>query len=332
MYALAYSHASDILPTEITLGSLEPTGHDLRVAIKSIAVNPVDTKINASLTEQLSTPRIVGWDAASIVEAVGEKVSLFKPGDKVFYAGDISRAGCYASHQIIDERIVGRHPRILSFNDASSLPLTSITAWEALFSRLKIRKEDAGKHILIIGGAGGVGSIAIQLAKSVANLNVIATASKPQSQQWCKDLGADHIIDHHDLLAQYQQSKHPAPDYIFCLNDVDQYFTEMAELIAPQGMICGIAGTIEGFNFDSLKSKSVGFVWEFMFTRPMHNTPDLIEQHHLLNKISELIDNKVIRHTRKEPVEKFSAENIQHAHTQLLTGNTIGKIVLSLAE
>ncbi len=332
MYALAYTHASDILPTEITLGTLDPTGHDIRVAIKSIAVNPVDTKVKASLTERLSTPRIIGWDAAGIVEAIGDQVSLFKPGDKIFYAGDIGKAGCYASHQLVDERIVGHHPKTLSFNDAAALPLTSITAWEALFSRLKIREKDAGKHILIIGGAGGVGSIAIQLAKSVANLNVIATASKPESQQWCKELGADYVINHHDLLTQYQQKNLLDPDYILCLNDIDQYFTAMAALIAPQGMICGIAGSTEGHNFDSLKSKSVGFVWEFMFTRPIHSTADLIEQHHLLNKISKLVDNKVIRHTRKTPVEKFSAENIQHAHTQLLAGNTIGKIVLSLAE
>ncbi len=332
MYALAYHHHSDKQASHITLEPLEPTGHDLHIAIKAIAVNPVDTKVKASLTEKLATPRVIGWDAAGIVEAVGDKVSLFKQGDKVFYAGDIGRPGCYASHQLVDERIVGHHPKSLDFNDAAALPLTSITAWEALFSRLKIGEEDNGKHILIIGGAGGVGSIAIQLAKAVAGLTVIATASRLESQQWCKNLGADHVIDHHDLLTQYQQSKLPAPDYILCLNNTDQHFADMTNLIAPQGMICSIVGTAKHHDLDLLKSKSAGFVWEFMFTRPMLDTPDLIQQHHLLNKIADLIDSNIIQHTRTTAVNPFFADNIQQAHSQLLTGNTIGKIVLSIPD
>jgi len=282
--------------TKVEQPTPEAEGHDILVKIQAISVNPVDCKVRQSISQASDSPRILGWDAAGIVESVGEKVRLFKPGDLVFYAGDITRSGSYTSHQLVDEHIVGLMPKSLDFAQAAALPLTSITAWEALFDRLKINPEvDNGKHILIIGAAGGVGSIAVQLAKQVARLNVIATASREESRQWCLSLGslgADHVINHHeDMLEQLKQQQLPAPDYILCLNSTDLHFEPMMEMIAPQGMICSIVETTESHNLDQLKSKSAGFVWEFMFTRSMYKTVDRIKQHELLNKIAQLIDS-----------------------------------------
>ena len=308
-----------------------PTGHDLLIEIDAIAVNPVDTKVIAGITEILNTPRIVGWDATGTVIATGEDTVLFKTGDKVFYAGDITRPGCYASHQLVDERIVGRAPSTLTAEQIAVMPLTSITAWEALFERLKITEQhDAGKNILIIGGAGGVGSIAIQLAKKIAKLNVTATASHSASIEWCKKMGADQIINHHgDLAHQYRAQGMRDPDYILCLNDTDQHFAAMADLIAPQGMICSIVESQQKQNLDKLKSKSAGFVWEFMFTRPMFKTHDLIAQHHLLNNIAKLLDEGQIISTLTENLGPMDAETIKKAHQQLLRGTTIGKLALT---
>ncbi len=306
------------------------SGHDLLVKIDAIAINPVDTKVRAKLTEESTQARILGWDAMGIVEAAGDDTSLFKVGDKVFYAGDITRPGCYASHQLVDERIVGKAPKSLSSEEAAVMPLTSITAWEALFSRLKINPEqDQGRTILIIGGAGGVGSIAIQLAKSIAKLNVVTTASQEKSQAWCQQLGADHIINHrHDLVEQYQQLVIAEPDYILCLSDTDYYFDSMAQLIAPEGMICSIVETSKEHQLDTLKSKSAGFIWEFMFTRSMMKTSSMIKQHHLLNNIADLLDQGVIVSTLTEQLGTISPQNIQVAHDKILTGRTIGKIAL----
>ncbi|HBH35752.1 MAG TPA: zinc-binding alcohol dehydrogenase family protein, partial [Gammaproteobacteria bacterium] len=194
----------------------KPEGHDLLVKIEAISVNPVDYKVRQGIADPLSPPRILGWDAAGIVESAGGKVSLFKPEERVFYAGDITRSGSYASHQLVDERIVGRMPESLDFAAAAALPLTGITAWESLFDRLKIDPEvDSAKQVLIIGGAGGVGSIAIQLAKQVANLRVTATASREESCLWCQSLGADEVINHHEeMVAQLKQRNLSAPEYI----------------------------------------------------------------------------------------------------------------------
>lgn len=307
-----------------------PENHDLLVKVEAISVNPVDYKVRQRITDPQENPRILGWDAAGIVESVGENVSLFEVGDRVFYAGDITRSGSNASHQLVDEHIVGHMPESLDFAAAAALPLTSITAWEALFDRLKIDPEcDQGKQILIIGAAGGVGSIAIQLAKQVAKLNVIATASRQESQQWCESLGADQLINHHqDLLGQFQQLNLAAPDYILCLNSTDSYFDAMMELIAPQGMICSIVETAQNHNMDALKSKSAGFVWEFMFTRSMYKTADMIKQHELLNAIARLVDSGKIKTTLNTTYGKLSAENVMAVHKQLEAGSSIGKIVL----
>ncbi len=318
----------------IELHTPEAVGHDLLVKIDAIAVNPVDTKVIAGIKSPLAEPKIVGWDASGTVTAIGDDVELFKVGDKVFYAGDVTRPGCYASHQLVDERIVGHAPKSLSPSEIAAMPLTSITAWEALFSRLKIIADiDKGKNILIIGGAGGVGSIAIQLAKVVGKLNVVTTASRTESEQWCRKLGADHVLNHHsDLAVQYRTLAIDDPDYILCLNSTDQHFEAMAELIAPQGMICSIVGTQQKHDLDCLKSKSAGFVWEFMFTRPMFKTTDMLTQHHLLNSVAQLLDNGQLSSTLTSTIGPINADNINKAHQQLLLGSTIGKITLTAIE
>jgi NADPH2:quinone reductase len=308
-----------------------PAGHDLRVAVQAVSVNPVDTKVRAGIKTRQEPPRILGWDAAGVVESVGDGVTLFKPGDRVFYAGDITRPGSNATHQLVDERIVGRMPATLDFSQAAALPLTAITAWEALFSRLRVNpREDAGKRVLIIGGAGGVGSIAIQLAKQVAGLEVIATASREASREWCISLGADHVVNHHaDMVAAFREQEIAAPDYILCLNSTDTHFPAMVELIAPQGLICSIVGTAEAHNFDVLKSKSAGFLWEFMFTRSMFRTADMQQQHELLNEVAGLVDAGAVRGTLQMLAGPLTSDNLRAAHRQLESGATIGKLVLS---
>ena len=334
MKAIAYQlNSSDKTGqfVELEQATPKPDCHDLLVKIEAISVNPVDYKVRQRITDPQGPPRILGWDAAGVVESVGENVSLFKVGDRVFYAGDITRSGSNASHQLVDEHIVGHMPTSLDFPAAAALPLTSITAWEALFNRLKIDPDlDREKQILIIGASGGVGSIAIQLAKQVANLNVIATASRPESQQWCKNLGADTVINHHqDIMQQFQQLDLAAPNYILCLNSTDSYFKVMVELIAPQGMICSIVETTQNHNLDTLKSKSAGFVWEFMFTRSMYKTDDMIKQHELLNCIANLVDSGKIKTTLNTTYGKLSAGNIMAVHNLLEAGSSIGKVVLT---
>lgn len=323
-------NSADSAPILFEQDTAEPQGRDLLIAIDAIAVNPVDTKVKAGIQGTLDTPKVVGWDAAGTVIATGPDCQFFKSGDKVFYAGDVTRPGCYASHQLIDERIVGHAPKSLRPEQAAAMPLTSITAWEALFSRLKIRPDtDKGKTILIIGAAGGVGSIGIQLAKVVAGMNVVATASRPESANWCQRLGADHVINHHDLINEYQALGIEAPDYILCLSDTDPYFETMCELIAPQGMICIVVTSKQNHNIDVLKNKSAGLVWEFMFTRPMFNTTDVTQQHQLLNRIAEMLDAGQLFCTLTDTIGPISADNISLAHQRLLSGTTIGKIALT---
>ena len=316
---------------DIELPEPEASGHDLLVKVKAVSVNPVDTKIRAPKDQVEDTPRILGWDAAGEVVAVGQQVENFTAGDLVYYAGDVTRAGSNCEFQLVDERIVGRKPASLSFAEAAALPLTSITAWEALFDRLQIsvQGDDAGKSILIIGGAGGVGSIAIQLAKQLAKLNVIATASRPESQQWCLDRGADSVINHHQPLDEALAALDKTQvDYILCLNSTNQHWPAMTKLIRPQGKICSI---VDASNVDLslLKSKSATFVWEFMFTRSMYKTPDMIEQQRLLNAVAELIDNGVLVTTMNTLLHPINAENLRKAHKIIEQGKTIGKLVLS---
>ncbi|WP_022940626.1 zinc-binding alcohol dehydrogenase family protein [Psychromonas hadalis] len=307
------------------------TGFDLLVKIEAIAINPADYKVKNSIKTAQDQLRILGWDASGIVEAAGENVSQFSVGDHVYYAGDITRPGCYASHQLVDARIVGKAPKTLNFTQSAALPLTSITAWEALFERLKINpSKDQDKTLLVIGGAGGVGSIAIQLAKKVAGLTVIATASRPDSRLWCMNLGANHTVDHSkDIIEEFAKKSLPAPDYILCLNNTTQYFPTLCKLIAPQGMICSIVETPEPLDLMPLFSKSAGFVWEFMFTRSMHQTKDIEKQGFLLNKISELIDKGTLKTTLQHKGGKISIKNINQSLIEIEKGQRIGKTVLT---
>ncbi len=316
---------------DIELSRPEASDHDLLVKVNAISVNPVDTKIRAPKDQVEASPRILGWDAAGEVVAVGQQVEHFAVGDQVYYAGDITRSGSNCEFQLVDECIVGRKPASLSFTEAAALPLTSITAWEALFERLQIsaQGDDAGKSILIIGGAGGVGSMAIQLAKQLAKLNVIATASRAESQQWCLDRGADNVINHHQSLDdELAAIDNPRVDYILCLNNTDQHWSVMAKVIKPQGKICSIVDT-SNVDLSLLKSKSATFVWEFMFTRSMYKTSDMIEQQRLLNNVSELIDNGVLVTTANTLLHPINAENLRKAHKMIEQGNAIGKVVLS---
>jgi NADPH:quinone reductase len=304
--------------TDIELPKPAPAGHDLLVKVEAVSVNPVDYK---QRKVDSPTPRVLGWDAAGTVEALGKDVTLFKPGDAVYYAGDVTRPGCDSEFHLVDERIVGRKPKKLDFAQAAAIPLTAITAWEAFFDRLKVK---AGGTILIIGGAGGVGSMGIQLAK-IAGLKVIATASRPESIAWAKELGADEVVDHRRDLPS--QIKRPV-EYIANFNDLDTHWAAMGELIAPQGALVAIVGNQKPLPMDAVRSKSATLSWELMFTRPRFKTADMIEQHRLLNQVADWLDAGKLRGTLKETFTPINAANLRKAHAKLESGTMIGKLVL----
>ena len=303
---------------EIELPKPAPAGRDLLVKVEAISVNPVDTKQR----KQASGSRILGWDAAGTVEAVGREVTLFKPGDAVYYAGDVTRPGCDSEYHLVDERIVGRKPKTLDFAQAAAMPLTSITAWESFYDRMKVA---SGKSMLIIGGAGGVGSIGIQLAKA-SGLSVIATASRPETVAWVQELGADQVVNHRENLVS--QIKKPV-DYIANFSgDLDGYWSAMAELVAPQGAMVAIVGNAKPMAMDVVRSKSATMCWELMFTRPRFQTPDMIEQHRLLNEVAARLDAGKLKCTLKETLSPISGANLKKAHERLESGTMIGKLVL----
>lgn len=307
----------------------EPGKRDILVKIKAIAVNPVDYKVRQSSAKDapLNEPKIIGWDASGIVEKVGKKVSLFKKGDEVFYSGDITRPGCYAEYQIVDERIVANKPKNLNWEEAAAIPLTSLTAWECIFDRLKIKEGSGeGKNILIIGGAGGVGSIAIQLLKKLTRFKVIATASRDASRNWCEKMGADEIVDHNNLIEN--MGNYEYVDYILNFADTSGNWKAMAELIAPQGAICCIVNNTEDVDLNLLKTKSVSFHWELMFTRSMFETNDMIKQHKILERLKILAEENKIQSTVNKSFVGLSAEILKKAHRLQESGNSIGKNVI----
>ncbi|MGX4667971.1 zinc-binding alcohol dehydrogenase family protein [Cerasibacillus sp. JNUCC 74] len=307
-------------------------GRDLLVKINAISINPVDVKVRSPKPKKEETPKILGWDASGVVVEAGDDCKLFQEGDKVYYAGAINRPGTYSEYHLVDERIVGKKPTTLTFAEAAAMPLTTITAWEALFDRLLInpdnKQENSFKQILIIGGAGGVGSIAIQLAKW-AGLQVIATASRPETENWVKRLGADYVINHHkafkDQLAAIQLHE---VDFIFCLNNTDQHWEAMSEVIKPQGKVCSIVENEQPLDLNVFKNKSVTFVWEFMFTRSLYGTDDMISQHTLLNNVSDLIDYGVVQTTLKESLSPINAATLRKAHATIESGKMIGKLAI----
>lgn len=307
---------------EIELPDPVPAGRDLLVKVEAVSVNPVDTKQRKLGSP---TPKVLGWDAAGIVQAVGPQVSLFKPGDAVYYAGDVTRPGCDSELHLVDERIVGSKPKSLDFAQAAAIPLTAITAWEAFFDRLRIKEH---KTMLIIGGAGGVGSIGIQLAKA-AGLTVVATASRPESIAWVKQLGADQVLDHRrDMPQQLQALGRKHVDYIACFNDLDPHWAAIGEMIAPQGAIVAIVGNQKPLPMDAVRMKSTTLCWELMFTRPRFQTPDMMEQHRLLNEVAARLDAGKLRGTLRETLSPINGANLRAAHAKLESGTMIGKLVL----
>jgi NADPH:quinone reductase len=308
----------------------QPSGRDILVKINAISVNPVDYKIrqNSAKDTVLETPKVIGWDANGIVEAVGEAVTFFKPGDAVYYAGDLTRSGSNAEYQLIDERIVGLKPSTLSNAEAAAMPLTALTAWESLYDRIRISEQkDKGKSILIIGGAGGVGSIAIQLAK-ISGLKVITTASRTETKEWCLAMGADLVVDHKNLIEELHAGGYQEIDFILDFVDLNSYWDAIVELIKPQGHIVSITGSATPIALNKLKNKSVTFSWELMYTRSMYQTDDMEEQHHILNKLAELFDNGTLKTTLNTTLKGFTAENLKEAHRLLESGKTIGKVVI----
>ncbi|KAA6044332.1 MULTISPECIES: zinc-binding alcohol dehydrogenase family protein [Pantoea] len=304
----------------------QPGARDLLVKINAIAVNPVDTKVRkGAATEQ---PRILGWDAVGVVEAVGEAVRLFRPGDEVFYAGDISRAGSYAEYGLVDERIAGHKPRSLSDADAAALPLTSLTAWELLFDRLEVQ-ADENAALLIVGAGGGVGSILTQLARKLTGLTIIGTASRPETEEWVQQQGAHHVINHHQPLAEQLRALGiDTVKYVASLTHTDSYYTQLIEVLAPQGKLALIDDP-ETLDAMPLKRKAISLHWELMFTRSLFETPDMQRQHEILQRISQLIDDGTLQTTAGEHLGSINAANLRKAHALIESGRARGKLVLS---
>jgi len=317
---------------EFEIGKPSPSGFDLLVKVAAVSVNPVDFKVRQSAAKErmLDDPKIIGYDAVGEVVAVGDKVNLFKKGDEVYYAGDVTRSGSNAAFQLIDERIVGTKPKTLSIPEAAALPLTGLTAWESIFDRMKVDPKTAkGKSILILAGAGGVGSIAIQIAKQVAGLTVIATASRVETENWCRSMGADFVVNHYELQSSMEKIGHKEVDYILDCVDINGYWETLIDIIKPQGHIVTITGSNEPLNLMLLKNKSVSFSWEFMFTRSMYTADDIIRQHQILNEIADLADRGLLKSTLKTELNGFSAENFKKAHEMQESGKTIGKTVIT---
>jgi NADPH2:quinone reductase len=308
----------------------EPGPRDIRVAVKAVSVNPVDTKVRKRAAPPAGETKILGYDAVGVVDAVGKDVTLFKPGDEVFYAGSILRQGTNAEFHLVDERIVGRKPKTLSFAQAAALPLTSITAWELLFDRLGAvpGKSVDPRTLLIVGGAGGVGSILIQLARRLTGLTVVATASRPETQAWCRDLGAHAVVDHtKPMKPQIDALKLPPVALIASLTMTDQHYKALAEIIAPQGKF-GLIDDPAEFSISAFKGKAASVHWESMFTRSSFETDDMIAQNHLLNDVSDLIDKGVLRTTLDQTYGTINAANLKRAHAQIESATSRGKIVL----
>ncbi|HKU12777.1 MAG TPA: zinc-binding alcohol dehydrogenase family protein [Steroidobacteraceae bacterium] len=308
-----------------------PAARELLVEVKAISVNPVDYKVRLRAAPGEQLPRILGWDVAGVVSEVGPAVQLFKPGDEVYYAGSIHKPGANSECHVVDERIVGRKPRTLSFAAAAALPLTTLTAWEGLFDRLGIASSGAnrGATVLLIGAAGGVGSIAIQLAKQLGGLRVIATASRPQSARWVRELGADAVVDHTGDLAEQMKAQGVAEaDYVFCLTDATPYFPRFAPIMRAQGKLCLIVSHSAPVELTALMQKSISVHWEYMFTRSLFATEDMQRQHEILQQTAALIDSGALRTTLGENLGAINAMNLRRAHQLLERGHTVGKLVL----
>lgn len=333
MRAVAYRAPGPIagaqVLADVDLPTPVPTGRDLLVEVRAISVNPVDTKVRKSTPPSQGEWKVLGWDAAGVVVGVGADVSRFKPGDEVYYAGDITRPGANCEFHLVDERIVGRKPQSLDWAGAAALPLTTITAWEALFDRLDVKRPVAGaSSILIIGAAGGVGSIAVQLARQLTDLTVIGTASRPETRTWIMELGAHHVLDHSQPLSdEIARLKLGVPGFVLSTTHTDQHLPEIVKLIAPQGRLALIDDP-QVLDIVPFKRKSVSTHWEFMFARSMHQTADILQQAALLDEVSRLVDAGALKTTIAENFGPITAENLTRAHALIESGKARGKIVL----
>jgi len=317
---------------DVELPTPVPGENDLLVRVEAVSVNPVDTKVRSPKPQVETEPRVLGYDAAGVVEAAGSAVTGFAPGDRVYYAGDITRPGSNAQYQLVDARLVGHAPRSLDHADAAALPLTALTAWELLFQRMPFDSEHGGegKSLLVIGGAGGVGSILIQLARR-AGFTVIATASRPETIKWCRTMGAQHVINHREPLAPQMEALGFAQiDAAINLADTDRYWDTVGELLAPQGHVGLIVEPAGALKIgDPYKAKCIGIHWEFMFARPRFRTGDMAEQGRILDRVAGLTDAGELRGTRHETLSPIHAANLREAHRRLESGSTIGKLVLA---
>ncbi|WPY97167.1 zinc-binding alcohol dehydrogenase family protein [Christiangramia sp. OXR-203] len=306
------------------------SSNELLVKIKAISINPVDYKVrkNSAENEELNEPKIIGWDAAGVVENVGSNVENFSVGDEVYYAGDITKPGCYAEYQCIDDAIVAKKPAKLNWMESAALPLTALTAWECIFDRMNIAEgEGKDEKVLIIGGAGGVGSIAIQILKELTQFEVIATASREDTVEWCKKMGADRVVNHHKLLEELDKET-DSISYILNFADTSGHWEAMTKLIAPQGHIACIVNTSENVDLNVLKEKSISFHWELMFTRSMFDTKDKSKQHEILTRVSELADTGKIISTKNREFHGLNAEVFREVHKLQESGKSIGKNVI----
>ena len=342
MKAIGYTRALPVTDPDslmdIDLPQPVATGRDLLVKVRAIAVNPVDYKIRQNVAAEEGQYKVIGWDAVGEVVAAGEQVSLFQPGDQVFYAGDLTRSGSNAEYQLVDERIVGHKPKSLSDSEAAALPLTSITAWELLFEHLQLQQQSpgavqkTGEVLLVVGAAGGVGSILVQLAKTLTGATVIATASREASRNWVTELGADFVVDHSQPLkpqidALIAEGKTGPVTHVASLNATEQYFDSYVELLVPFGRIAMIDDP-ESLDVMKIKPKSLSLHIEFMFARSMHQAADMQAQHELLEQVAELVDRGLLRTTAGKHLGVINADNLRAAHAELESGRAVGKIVL----
>lgn len=338
MKAIAFTHslpieAQDSL-VELELPQPECGPRDLLVNVRAVSVNPVDTKVRGarhqgSASDNTGKPRVLGWDAAGIVVGKGAAVTGFDVGDEVYYAGELDRSGSNAEYQAADERLVGRKPKSISFAEAAALPLTSITAWELLFDRFGVREGESGGSLLVSGAAGGVGSILVQLASRLTELEVVATASRPETVGWVTQMGAHYVIDHtKPLAAQVNALGLPPMKYVASLTATARNFAQLVEVLAPQGKL-GVIDDPETLDVVPLKRKAASLHWEFMFARSIWETPDMGEQGRLLNRVSELVDRGELRSTQTLTFSPINVENLKKAHALAESGKAIGKVTLS---
>jgi NADPH2:quinone reductase len=317
---------------DVELPQPAPGGHDLRVRVEAVSVNPVDTKVRAPKSQVEAQPKVLGYDAAGVVDAVGAAVEGFRPGDRVYYAGDVTRAGSNAEFQLVDARLAAAMPRSLDFAAAAALPLVAITAWELLFQRMPFDSGQGGKgkSLLVIGGAGGVGSIAIQLARR-AGFSVIATASRPETVDWCRAMGAQHVINHREpLVPQLAALGFEQIDAALNLADTDRYWDDLGTLLAPQGHVGLIVEPKGALRIgDPYKAKCIGIHWEMMFARARFRTPDMAEQGRILARVAALVDAGELKSIQREALSPINAANLREAHRRLESGASIGKLVLA---